>query len=161
MPIKFIALADVLRPPQVEPVVVFESRAEPILPDAPRESDDASYVQAVSDARRFRAALADALAYAAASIVRELASDVLARELNVAPCAMDALIARLLSDHVSASPLRVRISPHDRITTNDFSVVIDDSLQPGDAILECASGAIDARLGVRLADVIERASNPA
>lgn len=159
MPAKFIALADVLRPPPVEPVAVFESRAEPILPDAPRESDDASYVQAVSDARRFRAALADALAHAAASLVRELASDVLARELNFAPCDMDALVARLLSDHCSASPLRVRISPHDRLSTNEFPVIIDDSLQPGDAILECANGAIDARLGVRLADVIDRASN--
>jgi flagellar biosynthesis/type III secretory pathway protein FliH len=158
VPGKFIALADLLCPPPVEPVAAFESQVEPILPDAPRESDDCSYA-AVSDARRFRAALADVLAHAAASLVRELASDVLARELNVAPCDMDALIARLLSDHLSASPLRVRISPHDRITTNDFPVVIDDSLQPGDAILECANGAIDARLGVRLADVIERASN--
>ena len=160
MPVEFITLADLLRPPPLEPDAVLELKSAPILPDAPRESDDASYVQAVSDARLFRAALADALAHAAASLIRELASDVLARELNLAPCAMDALVARLLSDHFSASPLRVRISPHDRLATNEFPVVIDDSLQPGDAILECANGAIDARLGVRLADVIERTSNP-
>ena len=159
MPVEFITLADLLRPPPLEPVPASETRAQPILPDAPRESDDSSY-GAVSDARLFRAALAEALAHSAASLVRELASDVLARELNFAPCDMDALVARLLSDHRSASPLRVRISPHDRLSTNEFPVFIDDSLQPGDAILECANGTIDARLGVRLADVIERASNP-
>jgi flagellar biosynthesis/type III secretory pathway protein FliH len=35
-------------------------------------------------------------------------------------------------------------------------VVVDDALEAGDAVLECAHGGIDARFGVRLADVLAR-----
>ncbi len=167
MPGNFITLAEMLRPSavareQIEsagPSVSIESSCAPVVPEHPEERRfDDIVTLAISDARRFRAVLADAISHAAVSLVREIASDVLARELQFAPCAMDALVVRLVNDHMNAVPLRVRISPHDQFFTSDFPFVVDAALQPGDAILECTSGAIDARLGVRLADVIERAS---
>lgn len=163
VPAEFVSLADVLRPRAAAKCSdVAEADVAPAIDEAaPREvtSEDGLHAEALRDARRFRAVLADALESALASLLREFACDVLARELLAAPCAMDALVARLVREHIGAGPLRVRVSPDDQLTTCDFPVVRDAALQPGDAILECTSGSIDARLGVRLADILDRASD--
>ncbi|HEX3464605.1 MAG TPA: FliH/SctL family protein [Candidatus Elarobacter sp.] len=107
---------------------------------------------ALRDARLFRARLADAFDDAAARLVRELAAHVLMRELRVAPCEIGELVARVRE---RAPVVRVRVSPADVGRVRGVPVVGDDELAAGDAIVEVAGGALDARLGVRLAAVLE------
>ena len=167
MPAEFVTLAELLRPRVLMAAPIADTSAfdeathrEAALNErvpAPCSCEAETKAEAIRVARHFRAALADALANATATLIRELASEVLARELTITPCAIESLVARLASDHVSAGPLRLRISPFDRVTTCEFPIVVDASIQAGDALLECTSGIVDARLGVRLSDVLDRA----
>ena len=174
MPAEFVTLADVLRPhgaragSEVPPPAatidrdVASDTARPVscVTCASREARcDSASGDVARDVRVFRATLTDALAGATAKLLRELASDVLARELASAPCGLDALVVRLASEYVLAGPLRVRISPQDRIDACDLPVIVDPALRSGDVMLECTSGFVDARLGVRLGDLLDRASD--
>jgi flagellar biosynthesis/type III secretory pathway protein FliH len=107
---------------------------------------------ALRDARLFRARLEDALDSAAARLARELAADVLMRELRLAPCDLAAVVQRV-RDH--APVVRVRVAAADVDSVRGVPVVADPALDAGDAIVELAGGALDARLGVRLASVLE------
>ena len=71
-----------------------------------------------------------------------------------------AIAARILAEHPQAQPLRMRIAPGDAFALGTLAValppvVCDATLAPGDAIVELASGTVDARLGVRLAVVLD------
>ncbi|MEO7201186.1 MAG: hypothetical protein ABI431_00970, partial [Candidatus Tumulicola sp.] len=68
--------------------VVSTNEAEPDLEDASAE------------ARRFRAALADALALSLERLLRDVACDVLARELLLAPPDVAAIAARALERYL-------------------------------------------------------------
>jgi flagellar biosynthesis/type III secretory pathway protein FliH len=147
---EFVSLADLLLPrapeailPEPEPQPVAEERAEPVPPDV---------ASALRAARLFRAQLADALTEAFGTLLCELAADVLARELRLAPCDLEALLQRVAE---RAPIVRVRVAPADAVRIAGISVEADADLDPGDAIVELAGGAIDARLGVRLATVLE------
>jgi hypothetical protein len=177
---EFVALADLLRaaaapaaPPDTAGSVAGEARidaseAQPVAAHAnenaffgtPDERDDrvASIGEedvvagALRDARLFRARLADAFDDAVARLVRELAADVLARELRLAPCEIAALVRRVLQ---RAPVIRVRVAPADVGFVRGVPVLADPALAVGDAIIELGRGELDARLGVRLAAVLE------
>jgi hypothetical protein len=108
--------------------------------------------RALRDARLFGARLADAFDDAAARLVRELAAHVLARELRLAPCDLAALVRRVRE---RAPIVRVRVAPSDVACVRGVPVVADSELAAGDAVVELAGGALDARLGVRLAIVLQ------
>ena len=154
---EFVSLADTLRPPEPVPTPMCDVvLAEPVDVPEPASSegvaDAADAAAAVREARLFRARLADALDDATARLVRELAAAVLARELRLAPCDIDAVIRDVLR---LAPAVRVRLAPSEATCVAGIPVVADPSLEPGDAIVELAGGAIDARFGVRLATVLE------
>jgi hypothetical protein len=172
---EFVALADLLRAPDVRAVALEAPPAaaascEPVSLDdgacddavACRAFDHgvpAGVVDAVREARLFRARLADAFDDAAARLLRELASDVLARELRLAPCDLAEIVRRVAE---RAPVVRVRVAACDaaRVAGTShlrgrISVVEDPALAAGDAAVELAGGALDARLGVRLATVLE------
>lgn len=160
---EFVALADVLRPPVAAPVAAVADDPSPALEPAPAkavtepdlpggEPVATALADALRDARLFRARLADAFDDARTRLVRELAASVLARELRLAPCDLDALVARVLA---AAPVVRVRVAPGDVDAVRGIAVVADPELTGGDAIVELAGGALDARLGVRLALVLE------
>jgi hypothetical protein len=125
------------------------------------------------DVRIFRAQLADALDAECDRLMRELAYAVLGRELQLAPADLAAIVARILAEHPHAQALRVRVAPSDvhaldacaddaTITSSlpvvAFpAIVADASLAPGDAMVELSCGSIDARLGVRLAALLDTA----
>jgi hypothetical protein len=117
----------------------------------PSDPDDA-VAGALRDARLFRARLADALDDAVARLVREIATDVLARELRLAPCEIAVLVRRVLE---RAPVVRVRVAPADLTLVPGVPVLADPDLSAGDAVLELGRGELDARLGVRLAAVLE------
>ena len=130
----------------------------PSQPEAPSEScadapeGAAGIAEALRDARLFRARLADAFADAAPRLLRELACEVLARELRLAPCDL-AVLVRRVSERIPV--VRVRVAAPDLGAVTGVPLVADPALAAGDAILEIAGGALDARLGVRLAAVLE------
>ena len=158
---EFVALADLLRAPAAS-----DDHLAPVPADAVEDAAvhadaavDVGVVAAVREARLFRARLADAFDEGAARLLRELATDVLARELRLAPCDLAAIVRRIGE---RAPLVRVRVAACDAaaLAVVPFpggctTVVEDPALARGDAIVEVIGGALDARLGVRLAVVLE------
>lgn len=157
---EFVSLADLLRPPPPPATpsaltgVAEDEAGDTKHVDEPATiGNDAGDLRAVlHDARLFRARLADAFDDVSAKLVRELAADVLMRELRLAPCDLAALVQRVRE---RAPIVRVRVAAADVDSVRGVPVVIDPALEAGDAIVELAGGAVDARLGVRLAGVLE------
>lgn len=150
---EFVALADLLRPPAAIP-----KSAEAIVVEEPSRDEvveaniTTDAIAAAREARLFRARLADAFADASARLVRELASAVLARELRLAPCDLAALTRDVLE---RAPVVRLRVAAEDAGRDYGIETIVDPSLCEGDAIYELHGGVIDARLGVRLAVILE------
>lgn len=109
---------------------------------------------AIRDARVFRAALSEVFEARSADLLGELAAAVLVRELKVSPVDVAALARRLIAEREADEPLRVRVGAADASIVCDLPVVVDPSLDAGDAILECRSGSINARLAVRLSTLL-------
>ncbi len=154
----FVALAQVLAPdPPPEPADVVAPEV-PLVP-VPVVVDLRDDV--AREVRVFRARLADAFEAARASLLRELAYAVLGRELVLAPLDLAAIAARILDGNAQAEPVRLCVAPADLLALAHVAGLPplhpDPELAPGDAVVEFADGAIDARLGVRLAAVLENA----
>jgi flagellar biosynthesis/type III secretory pathway protein FliH len=143
-------------------------RALRVVPESPTVSGDIvaavastneaepDLAEVASDARRFRAALADALALSLERLVRDVACDVLARELLLAPPDVAAIAARALERYLEDGPLQLRVHPDDRgaCASLDLPVVTDGRLRAGDVVLDVRCGSIDASLGARLETVL-------
>jgi len=188
----FVPLADLLRPaareelPSVAEVRRGEAEANgaqaPVAVSVVASADVLAPETraAIRDARLFRARLADALDARLARLLAAIASEVLVRELRIAPVDLKALVARIAGEG-AAQPVCIRIAPADRtalassdmparaereldvtashdrdeLGLGDIRLLEDDTLAPGDLIVAFADGEIDARLGVRLAAVLE------
>jgi flagellar biosynthesis/type III secretory pathway protein FliH len=152
---EFVSLAELLAPPpQAKEAVSPPAEAQP-TPEPPAAQVPplpAEIVTAIREARLFRARLYDALNDARELLLTALAADVLGRELRSAPCDLDALLQRRAAQ---VPVVRVRVAPEDVDCVHALPVVVDAALRQGDAVVELAGGAIDARLGVRLAAVLE------
>lgn len=167
MPAEFIALAETLRaravgpPPGVPAASDRVPHVSPLVAAAPADAGEPSpagealhdaVCAALRDARLFRARLADALDAAVPALLRELATRVLGRELRLEPTALEPLLRAVLA----ATPgVRVRVAPEDVRVVCDLPLVADASLAPGDALVELDGGDVDARLGTRLAVVLD------
>jgi flagellar biosynthesis/type III secretory pathway protein FliH len=157
----FIPLADLLRPlarvDAAAPPAPAEPEAEPVAAPPVAEVGAApEMVQAIRDARLFRARLTDALDARLARVLAAIASEIVVRELRTAPADLAALVARIAAEHASA-PLCIRVAPADRaaLPDGDVAVIEDATLDAGDAIVALDAGDVDARIGVRLAAVLE------
>jgi len=154
----FVSLAQLLRPAAVPagedvPAAVATPAATLPLP-APGVAELAREV------RVFRARLADAFDAARDGLLREFAYAVLGRELVLAPPDIAAIAARVLAEHPGAQPLCLRVAACDLAALAHCGAALppvagDAGLAPGDAILEFAGGPVDARLGIRLAALLE------
>jgi hypothetical protein len=134
------------------PAVVCAAPAPEPLPDV---------ADLARDVRVFRARLADAFAVSCDALLREFAYAVLGRELILAPPEIITIAARVLAAHPNVHPLRLRVAPGDVAALARGADALpplasDAELAPGDAILEFHGGCIDARLGIRLAEILER-----
>jgi flagellar biosynthesis/type III secretory pathway protein FliH len=150
----FVSLADLLRPPQ--PPVAAEVPERAAAAPVPLETN----ADAERDVRLFRARLADAFEVARETLLREFAYAVLGRELMLAPSDLATLASRIVAEHPAAQPLRLRVAPDDLAALSPHAgalppLVADPGLAPGDALVEFAAGRVDARLGVRLAAVLD------
>ncbi len=144
----FVPLAEFLRPALGEPAVEAEPR--PVERSVAQESRE--YDEALRAARRFRAALDDALEAGVEELLTRIARDVLARELQLEAADVGAIVAaarvRLQAERV----LAIRVHPNDAAALESFAgeIVADRALERGDVRIELRSGTIDLTLAARL-----------
>jgi flagellar biosynthesis/type III secretory pathway protein FliH len=121
---------------------------------------DERTVDALAAARRFHAALADALDAALDALVRKIAREVLGRDLALAPVDIAAIASSVLYRYAAESPVCLRAHPDqiNQLAGLGLGVVADPKLGRGDIIVELRSGTIDARLAARLECVLESAT---
>lgn len=124
------------------PDTAVESYAEPI-PD----------VEAlVRDIRLFRAYIAEAVDGCVERLIDEIARRVLGRELELAPCDIEAIVDSCLSMLTNAGGLRVFVHPDDAPLIRVTPVESDTSLERGDCLVRLESGSIRSTLQLRLRD---------
>ena len=142
----FVPLAVFLRPP-ASPLAA-KPPEEVTLKGAPFEE----CAETVRVARRFRAALADALEIAVQELLKEIARSVLARELEIEPTNIAAVVTSALNRFPGDRVVSIRAHPEDLgvLTALEISSIRDDTLERGDVILELHRGTIDLRMEARL-----------
>lgn len=154
MPNAFVPLREWLAPVAARP---FEPEreahaAEEAVPvEIAVESD--IFDEVLRETRFFRAALRDALEERVNMLAREIAIEVVARELELAPVDIAAVVERA-SERYEA-PLSIRAHPDEAHRLGTFENVIEDaSVRRGDVLLTVVGGTIDASLGMRLERVL-------
>ena len=151
---EFVPLTQFVRPqPRTETVDAgapdFAATIE--IADVSGDLDDA-----LSAARRFRAALDDALETAVETLLRDVAASVIARELELAPADVRAIVAAARERYRLEEPVRVRVHPEEvaALRELDLCVAADPALRRGDVEIDVRDGTIDATLGARLERVL-------
>jgi flagellar biosynthesis/type III secretory pathway protein FliH len=128
-----------------------ESPSDP--PALPGEEDVIADVGA--RVRRFRAMLADALDRSFADLLRDIAAEVLGRELQCAPAELQAIVERALERAADELPVCVHVHPSQlALLQLDLPVVADARLRCDDVRIDLRSGTIDASLGLRLEQLL-------
>jgi flagellar biosynthesis/type III secretory pathway protein FliH len=113
----------------------------------------------LAETRRFRAALAEALDRGVEALRRDVAIDVLGRELEMRDADIAAIVERARERYGGEFPLRVRVHPQEAARLSDvYCVLPDASLRRGDAVLELRCGEIDATFGARLQRLLDARS---
>jgi flagellar biosynthesis/type III secretory pathway protein FliH len=147
---EFVPLATYLRPAAAEPIFEPSPPLDNDTPDVPcarSESDEA-----IRAARRFRAALADALDLGVQTLLAAIARDVLARELQLGRTDVAGIVTKALDRYAGERALSIRVHPTDlpALASIGLERIADDTLAPGDILLELHCGTIDLRLNARL-----------
>jgi flagellar biosynthesis/type III secretory pathway protein FliH len=156
----FVSLTDFLRTSRVpdrHDEEAVEPEAEVAGADAGIEAEELPELDGVlSEVRRFRAALADAVAFACTALLEDIAASVLARELQLLPADIAAIVAGALARYHEEDPLVIRVHPDDAVAMSalDVTIVADAGVRRADAFIELRCGTIDATLGARLARVL-------
>lgn len=147
----FVSLAEFFRPIPSDPAIDAVPPPEPIAATIPA-SLSGDQDEALRAARRFHAALSDALDATVAELVPVVAREVLARELRLAPADLRAIAGAALHRFESESVLAIRAHPSDLAALEglEFEKIADLALEPGDVILHLRSGTIDLTLAARL-----------
>jgi len=146
---------------------VFRASAEPVVqaeePVAAVEVDETLLQtrDALGEIRRFHAAVRDAVDAAVNTLLCDIAADVLARELELAPANIEAILSRACARYAREEIVRVRVHPDEatQVSYTGVAVIADSDVRRGDVMLEVCSGTIDVSLGARLAHVLERATS--
>ncbi len=151
---KFLSLAQWLIPHEVA-----EAPPEQVASTLDESQANVTYPfdveKLLGEARRFRAALSAAVDESRVFLLREIATEVVARELELRDVDVRAVVARACERYEIEAPIAVRVHPADAAVVRLAYPAIEDSeLRRGDAIVEIATGTIDARLGVRLDRVL-------
>jgi flagellar biosynthesis/type III secretory pathway protein FliH len=152
VPEEFVPLETFLRP---APSEAKAPAVEPPVTVIPRDLEEV-----IRDARRFRAALADAVDIGVARLLPEIARGVLAREVRLAPADVAAVTAAALERFAVEEILTLRAHPADAEALEDARIPVspDDALLPGDVVLELRSGSIDLRMETRLSSILGTAA---
>ena len=113
-------------------------------------------METVREFKRFRAALADAVDMLLEDLLRDIASDVVCRELLLSPVDVQAIVAQAKKRYAFDEPAAIRAHPDDCDALQDCGVTLhaDRKLRRGDVVLAVQGGTIDATLGARLHTVL-------
>jgi flagellar biosynthesis/type III secretory pathway protein FliH len=133
------------------------SVAQSESPMPPDEFDDV-----LARVRLFRAALDDAFEVTLGDLLREVALDVVGRELRLAPCEIARIVERARERYRIDEPLGIRVHPADvdRLPGVYRQIAVsDERLRSGDVMLQVRTGTIDASLGTRLERLLRRANS--
>lgn len=154
MPLRDFALQTREPEPETETEVLYSTASARELEQ--KYAQPQAY-EALAELRRFRAAVYDAVDVAVRTMLCDIAAEVLARELELAPADLEAIVARARSRHASEHVVYVRVHPDEAAQLGNAGVdaIADPSLRRGDAVLCVRSGTIDVTLGVRLAAVLD------
>ncbi|HTU69655.1 MAG TPA: FliH/SctL family protein [Candidatus Baltobacteraceae bacterium] len=159
MPSSFVPLAVWLRPTieQEVPALAEPSAVEEAPAAEPADQTDAELVLDIcARVRRFRAMLDDALEHCVQELLREIAVDVVGRELQSAPADIDAIVRRARERCSQSPPLAVRVHPSQaQLLRLDVPVLADPRLRSEDVMIDVHAGSIDATLGVRIERLLE------
>ena len=150
----FVPLAAFLRPPPPAlPELLEEEMGNNAAGAAPSDDFASEYAPVFGAIRRFRAGIADALDAAVQRLLSQIAEQVVARELQIAPPDLAAIVAKARERAATERVIAVRVHPAQRhaLATLNVETYDDDRLALGDVVLELHSGTIDLRLGTRLA----------
>jgi flagellar biosynthesis/type III secretory pathway protein FliH len=155
----FVPFALYLRAVPKQPAPAKPQTTPPQQDEPAHEGDVERSVSGLAqDVALLRAAAAEAFERRAARLLRALADDVLARELELAAPACERLVQRALAELRELEPLGLRMAPSeaDRFR-GALPVAADATLAPGDAVVELRDGALESPLRFRLAAVLARA----
>ncbi len=144
------------------PLDVFLQRAlEPSAPppqSAPPSNAPAANVddETIRAARRFRAALADALDASVQRLLPAIACEVLGRELLLRGADVAAIVSSAIDRFGGERVVSLRVHPADvpSVLALDIPSIGDRTLQLGDAVVQLQSGTIDLRWAARLDAVL-------
>lgn len=150
----FITLEEWFRPPvQIESVDVLPIE-EPVC-DAPALENERMN-EAIAAVKRFSAAVADAVDMVLEDLLRDIACDVVCRELFIGPVDVRAVVARAKQRYAFDEPVAIHVHPDDcaALVDSGTKIVGDARMRRGDVVLAVRSGTIDATLGARLDTVL-------
>lgn len=150
---EFVALDAYLHASEFAPPVEEESPEAEVSVET-----DPMLGEIASEMRRFRAALYDAFAATRERLLRDIACEVVGRELQLAPADIEAIARRACAQ--AEAPTCVRVHPLDAPAFSRWTcdVETDVALRRGDVVLCVRDGTIEAALGVRLEGVLEAAT---
>ena len=133
-------------PPQLPSSVV--APAETVVPEELETT--------LRAARRFHAAMSDALDAAVPSLLRAIANDVLGRELRLEPADMTRIVASALDRAAGEHAVAIRVHPsdHGAVASLGITTIADAALTAGDYRIELRSGTIESSLQLRLETVL-------
>jgi flagellar biosynthesis/type III secretory pathway protein FliH len=164
MPEGFVSLEHWLRSSSgpVEP----RSEYAPVAPDAPDAPDESIRTsseleeleyEVCARVRRFRAMLDEALDRHVHELLQEIAVAVLGRELQLAPADLSAIVRSASRRIAPEEPVAIHVHPAEvEYCSVGLPVLGDDRMRRGDVEIHLKSGSIDARLGVRLEQLLDR-----
>ena len=145
---EFVPLAEFLRPLQSPPA------SGPPATSGLESSTiaDAQDPDVLSRVRRFHAGLADALDIAVPAMLREIAHEVLGRELHLAPCDLASIVRSTLARHAGERVVTIHANPGDvpALRSAGIDCAEDPALERGDVVVCLRSGTIDLRMNARL-----------
>jgi flagellar biosynthesis/type III secretory pathway protein FliH len=158
-PERFRSLASMIRAAQPQDRAEEPAQAE--YPDA-AEPEGVALAEVggmLRDVRLFRARVSELVDDTVEKLCCDVAAQVLARELHLAPSDVRKIVDAALRRYFGEEPLRIRAHPREAQSLEcDIPVVADESLRSGDIIIELRNGTIDATLGVRLDAVLRSLS---
>lgn len=145
-----------------EPPIEIADEAVRVLADpveSPYDDERATEeFEIVRELRLFRARVVEGVEAVVETIVQDIATGVLGRELQLAPVDIAHVIEKALQRYFSDEPVRVRVHPDEAASIScAVPVAADERLRAGDAVIELRCGSVDATLGVRLASVLRAA----
>lgn len=160
---RFVSLAAFVRAAASTPVTPpIAAPAPQAAPEVCRGVIDFAHADVVHELALLRLAALEAFERGTERLLRALADDVLARELELAPSEIEALAKAALATFADHEPVAIAVSAVDaeRVRT-PLPVRVDPALVSGDLVVDVRDGAFESHFAFRLEAALERARRTA